>query len=336
MRERSMLWIAWGLVAGVAALPISLAAATPPVAFAGPVELRVDNLKTPLGIDDTAPRFSWQLQDPARGARQTAYEVQVASRPELLQTGQADVWDSGRMQSGQSLHIVYGGPALQPSTRYYWRVLAWDAAGKPYAESAPHWWETGLLRQENWRAQWIGYETAEESAVRHSGAAWIVSPDAQAAKADKAAERHFAYRTTVTLAKPVRRATLFATAEDTVSAWVNGAQALTADPLPAWRQMPWKKYVRADVTGKLSAGANSIAIDAVHYVVNGGDATDTPPMSATLFVEYEDGTTAAFATGTEWKTAIDFPEGGAAADWRLQSFDDSGWKNAALWTQGPQ
>jgi hypothetical protein len=41
----------------------------------GPVELRVDDLKTPLGIDDPAPRFSWQLDDPAPGARQTAYEV---------------------------------------------------------------------------------------------------------------------------------------------------------------------------------------------------------------------------------------------------------------------
>ena len=71
-----------------------------PAAVAGPVELRVDNLKTPLGIDDPAPRFSWQLQDPARGAKQTAYEVQVASRPELLQAGQADVWDSGRIESG--------------------------------------------------------------------------------------------------------------------------------------------------------------------------------------------------------------------------------------------
>ncbi|MGA8731509.1 MAG: hypothetical protein WB608_22310, partial [Terracidiphilus sp.] len=52
-------------------------------AAAGPGELRVDNLKTPLGMDDPAPSFSWQLQDPAQGAKQTAYEVQVASSADM-------------------------------------------------------------------------------------------------------------------------------------------------------------------------------------------------------------------------------------------------------------
>jgi alpha-L-rhamnosidase len=138
--------------------------------------LRVDELKSPLGIDDPAPRFSWQLQDPARGAKQTAYELQVASSgEEMLASGKADVWDSGRIESAQSLNVRYAGPALQPSTRYFWRVKVWDAAGKPYPESAISWWETGLLRQENWRGQWIGFETAEEDAVRHAPAAWISS-----------------------------------------------------------------------------------------------------------------------------------------------------------------
>ena len=65
-----------------------------------------------------------------------------------------------------------------PSTRYFWRVKVWDAAGKPYPESATSWWETGLLKQEDWRGQWIGFETPEEDAVRHAPAAWITSPDA--------------------------------------------------------------------------------------------------------------------------------------------------------------
>ncbi len=65
----------------------------------GPVELRVDNLKTPLGIDDLAPRFSWQPGDSAQGARQTAYELMVASTPGALAQGKADVWTSGRLDS---------------------------------------------------------------------------------------------------------------------------------------------------------------------------------------------------------------------------------------------
>src|SRR6516162_1630122 len=81
----------------------------------GPVELRVDNLKNPLGIDDPAPRFSWQLRDAAQGARQTAYEVKVASAAAHLTQGKADVWTSGRVDSPQSMNVVYKGPSLVPS-----------------------------------------------------------------------------------------------------------------------------------------------------------------------------------------------------------------------------
>jgi alpha-L-rhamnosidase len=177
----------------------------------------------------------------------------------LLDSGKADVWQSGRVASGQSLNVRYAGPALQPSTRYFWRVSVWDAAGKPYAESTASWWETGLLQKENWRGQWIGFETPEEDAVRHAPAAWITSPEPGSLTAGNTAEEHIAYRQTVTLAKPVRRAALFATGQDTVSAWVNGAQLLKADVFPPWKQMPWKKFVRADATAALAAGSNTIA-----------------------------------------------------------------------------
>ena len=214
----------------------------------GPVELQVDNLKTPLGIDDPAPRFSWQLRDPAPGAKQTAYEVQVATNTNLLEADQADVWTSGNIESGQSIGIPYAGPALKSSTRYYWRVKLWDAAGKPYTANESSWWETGLMNQDAWRAQWIGYETPEEATVRHAPAQWIANPDAKTPEVGNGPEQRFAYRTTITLAKPVRLATLYATGQDTVSAWIDGAQVLTEDPLPPYKQMPWKKFVRADVT----------------------------------------------------------------------------------------
>jgi alpha-L-rhamnosidase len=294
-----------------------------------PVELRVDELKTPLGIDDPAPRFSWQLQDAARGAKQTAYEIQVASRAELLASGKPDIWESGRIPSEQSLNLRYAGPALLPSTRYYWRVKVWDATGKPYAESAASWWETGLLKQENWRGQWIGFETPEEDAVRHASATWITNPEAGSLTSGNATEEHIAYRQTVTLTKPVRSATIFAAGQDTVSAWINDTQLLKADVFPPWKQMPWKKFVRADATAALTAGSNTIAIETVHYDAN-SNAADAPPMMATLVVEYADGSVATFVSGSDWKTAIHEGEG-----WQQKGFDDAGWKNAVEWKQSP-
>ena len=195
MRQVAYRVILSGLVLG------SAATARSAPAFVGPVELRVDNLKTPLGIDDPTPSFSWQLHDPARGAKQTAYQVLVASNEQLLSQGKADIWDSGRVVSGESLNVAYKGPAIAASTRSFWRVKAWAADGKPYAESKISWWETGLVTKEPWQAKWIGYETPEEDAVRHATADWITSPDVAALDAEKASEQHTAYRQTLTLPK---------------------------------------------------------------------------------------------------------------------------------------
>ena len=313
--------VAWIFVLGIATLPLFGQGST----ARGAAGLQVDNLRTPLGIDDPAPRFSWQLRDPAQGARQSAYLVDVSSTAAALNQGHADVWTSGRTNSAQSVNVTYRGPALKAGKRYYWRVKLWDAAGKEYPPSEITWWETGLLIQDAWNAPWIGYETPEETAVRHAKAQWVANPEFKELGAEKASEQHFAYRAMASLEKPVRSATLYATCQDTVSAWVNGVQVLLADPLPPYKQMPWKKYVSASVSRQLEKGANAVALDCVHYVANpnGRADDDAPPMSATLYVEYEDGADATFASGPSWKTAIH-----PAGDWRATHFDDSTWKNA--------
>lgn len=298
----------------------------------GPTRLQVDRLDHPLGIDDPAPRFSWILNDPARDAKQTAYEVEVASTQDQLTSAKGPLWSSGKIGSDESLNVRYTGPALEPARRYFWRVKVWGIDGKLYPPSKPSWWETGLLRQDGWGGEWIGFETAEEAAVRGARSQWICSPDAHSLAAEKASQQRFAYRSVVKLNRPVVSAALYATGQDTVSAWVNGKQVLRADPLPAWKQMPWKKFVRADVTSQIARGGNSIAIEALHYVVNpnGMVEDEFPPMIATLFVAYGDGTSETFASSTAWKTAVHASEG-----WQRADFDDSSWKSALMWKQSP-
>jgi alpha-L-rhamnosidase len=294
---------------------------------AGPVDLRVDNLGAPLGIDDPTPSFSWELSDTAPGAKQTAYQVDVFASPGNLPSEfKIAFWSSGRVESRQSINVRYAGPVLQPSTRYYWRVTVWGANGKQYAASATSWFETGLMTQDAWKAQWIGYETAEEAAVRHAPAQWIASPDAAAVNADNKLPEKFEYRAAITIDKEVKAAALFATGQDTVSAWVNGARVLEAAPFPAWHQMPWKKFVRADVTGQVTKGANSLALESVLYTKAQDGPPTVPPVVATLYVQYDDGTTATFATNGEWKTAAQAADGS-----EQKSFDDASWKSAVEW-----
>jgi hypothetical protein len=129
------------------------------------MDLRTDNVSNPLGIDNREPRLGWTLHSKVNGERQTAYQVIVASSAGRVRSGAADVWDSGRVASDESVDVAYGGPELESARRYHWKVRVWDARGKASAWSAPAWWETGLLSPEDWgAARWISPETEDASA----------------------------------------------------------------------------------------------------------------------------------------------------------------------------
>jgi alpha-L-rhamnosidase len=293
-----------------------------------PIALQVDNLVSPLGLDDGAPRFAWQLDDARPAARQTAYEIEVATRKELL-GGKPDVWDSGKIASGQSVGVAYAGAPLAPTTRYFWRVLVWDKDGKRYAPSAAAWWETGLMGKAAWKAKWIGYQSWSEAAVRAANARWVTTPEtaalAKMSASTKVSHEDVAYRLPVTLDKPIRDAVLFVTADPVASAWLNGSKVLTAAPLPPWGRPPWRKYVRMDVTPQARVGRNTLAIQVIHYVDDpeGVPSRHNALMTAVLAVEYEDGSVATYGTGadTKWKVSIH-----PAADWTTASDADASWK----------
>ena len=187
-------------------LPVTHAA---PLPGGKPVSLTCDSLSNPLGIDDASPLFSWQVQDSRFGAHQSAYQLQVASTPESLAAGKADIWDSGRVVSGQSVGVPYGGSALLAEQRYFWRVLLWDQDSKPYPASDVAWWETGLLKSENWRAKWIGSEGLEHRALRESTAEWISNKsDADYKPSSKS---HHDFRFSFELQKAMKHASLYVT-----------------------------------------------------------------------------------------------------------------------------
>src|SRR4051794_38061408 len=117
--------------------------------------LRTEFLTDPLGIDEVSPRFSWWIDDPRPGARQTDYRVRVASSPERLERDEPDLWDSGEVASDRQAHVAYAGIALTSRVRGYWDVTLWDADGARGLASAPATFELGLLEQADWSASWI-------------------------------------------------------------------------------------------------------------------------------------------------------------------------------------
>jgi alpha-L-rhamnosidase len=143
-------------------------------------DLRCEYLVNPLGLDVAKPRLSWILTSTQRGESQTAYQVLVASTKELLDKGQGDLWDSGKVASDQTTFIEYGGSALTSREACWWKVRAWDAQGNPSAWSAPASWEMGLLQPNDWRAKWIDAPKIEEIPRPLHGTLAIVSATYQA------------------------------------------------------------------------------------------------------------------------------------------------------------
>ncbi|KUK77270.1 MAG: Alpha-L-rhamnosidase [Proteiniphilum acetatigenes] len=77
-----------------------------------PFQLTCEYLTNPTGLDILRPRFSWKLtatDKTAFGQRQSAYRILVSSGKESLDTSQADMWDSGWVQSDDMQLIRYNG-----------------------------------------------------------------------------------------------------------------------------------------------------------------------------------------------------------------------------------
>jgi len=95
------------------------------------------------------------LTSTRRGEMQTAYQVMAASSPEMLASGKGDLWDSGKVASDDSAHVVYAGKPLRSRMRCWWTVRVWDRGGKPGPWSKPASWSMGLMDPADWSAKWI-------------------------------------------------------------------------------------------------------------------------------------------------------------------------------------
>jgi alpha-L-rhamnosidase len=289
-----------------------------------PGHLQCEGMAEPLGIDVAHPRLSWQLHDPRRGARQAAYQLRVASSLEALGQDRADVWDSSRVESDQSVNVPFGGPAVESRRRYYWQVRVWDSQGQASPYSQASWWEMGLLSREDWRAKWITRDMPIERGDYESAPKWIWAADDNALTNATAGKR--AFRFSFKLAQKPKEATLFITAKDNLAAWVNGNQVVAASPMGNFGRArdPWGSFRVIPIGKLLSVGANSLAAEAI--VQKDQHQPSQAGFIALLRVQMADGKIERFVSGPDWKTGPEQTGNG----WVGQNFDDSSWTAAAV------
>ena len=241
----------------------------------------------PLGIDVLQPRLSWQMQSDRRGACQTAYQILFAPSETSLQTGTGLLWDSGKINSDQSIQVPYRGPALASSQRVYWKVRLWDEAGEEIG-SPSAWWEMGLLEQDDWKAHWIG--------AAFSGGPRTSSPAPYLRK-------EFIIRK-----QPVS-ARLYATAIGLYECHLNGSRVGDALLTPGWTDYSHHiQYQAYDVTELLQSGANAIGAIlgdgwGVGHIawVGRQQYADRPQFLAQIVLTFSDGSNEIIATDSSWK-----------------------------------
>ncbi|MFG3255032.1 family 78 glycoside hydrolase catalytic domain [Streptomyces sp. NPDC048172] len=298
-------------------------------ASAAPAGLRVESTTTeyadrPLGLDTARPRLSWVLGADGRDREQTAYRIRVATAPDRL--GSPDVWDSGRQESGRSVLVPYGGPALRPRTRYHWSVRAWDGEGRASEWSEPTWWETGLsvAGDGGWQADWIAPPAALADPPALEGASWIWFPEGSPGQLPPATRW---FRGSFTAAAGVRRARLVLAADDGFTAYVNGAEVAVREGLAI--QKSWSHPVLLDVTEHLREGGNVLAVAASNAEQGAAG------LLSVLEVTTGQGTSRFTTADDGWRCVGSEPSGDA---WRGPGYDDSGWQKAravAAWGEDP-
>lgn len=232
--------------------------------------LRCEDRVDPLGIDGAKPRFSWRLKSDVRRQNQTAYQVVVDGQ-----------WDSGKVTSGECLHVEYGGPTLAATKAFTWKVRVWDADGVASGWSSAAKFSTGLS---DWSAaQWIGLDDS----TLFGSAQWIWYPEGNPAASAPAATRQF--KRTLTLAEKPSKATYVVTADDGFQISVNGVKAGEGNS--------WTRPVILDVTALLNAGVNNITVTATN--VTSGAAG----LIAKLHVTFPDLAAVDLVTDAQWSAS---------------------------------
>lgn len=309
-----------------------------------PAALRVEYRRNPQGIGDRQPRFLWRVESSERNQLQRAYQLLVSDEPAQLDADTGNLWDTGKVVSDETTHIVYEGAALNPRTRYWWKVRSWDTGDRPSEWSEIAQFSTGLFFDDDGEdafvtqcaPRFIGFDAGHKAAyvveadvatypdvnaldydaagIRSLDAAsWIWHPEGEPRQEAPAAARYF--RRVVTLPEDARivNAQLYITADDAAHLWINGRRVGVGRP----DMRNWRQAYHFLVASFLYPGDNVLAVRAENKEAAAG-------LVAALRITLADGAVIDCVTDDTWKSSAVEPD----ESWRHAGYNDSDWRNA--------
>ena len=316
------------LIILLALLPLTVSAAKKKVVKpdVSVVNLRVENLKKPIGIDTAEPRFSWQITSNKQNVRQTAYQI-------IVSDNKGEVWNTGKVESDQQLWIQYAGKQLQSNTACTWRVKVWTTVGES-EWSSDECFSVGLLHEGKWSGYWIGLERllpGEERGMHTRMAARYL-------------RKEFSLKD-----KAIKRATAYVAGIGLHEFYVNGQRmgdrVLTPVPSDYRKTIYYNTYdVTEAMTKKTCLGialGNGRYFPMQQHKAYKIHTFGYPKCRINVIVEYADGTTQRLQTDDKgWKVTTDGPiranneydgeEYDARKEmmgWSEVGYDDSKWLN---------
>ncbi len=275
-------------------------------------QTRCEGRFDPAGIDAAAPRLSWTMESGERNQYQTAYQILVASSQELLQRDNGDRWNSGKVESGQSIQVAYQGEPLRSGHACYWKVRVWNREGKPSEWSPVATWTMGLLSQDDWKGKWIGLDGVDTT-YHLSGTDWIWYPGGHPDQASPTGTRYFRRVFDLPAKSTVKSAILHVTADDEGEFFLNGSFVCSTKN--------HRVLTEVNVTKFLGDEKNLLAAS----VLNAGAEPNPAGLVGVLEIRFVNGTSLRVRTDSLWKTADT-----AVPGWQTITYDDSQWVQAQM------
>ncbi|UMB54124.1 glycoside hydrolase family 78 protein [Lutibacter sp. A64] len=290
----------------------------------------------PVGFYNPKPTFSWQIPLSDTNKSQTAYQIVVASSPDLLPNS-ADLWDSKKQQSEQSTWIQYKGKTLSSRQKVYWKVKYWNQNGQASTWSDINTFELGLLNNSDWKAKWTGLDTAKDSI---KGVRKFLM------------HRPQYLRKSFDLPSNIESARLYITSKGIFDVHLNGEDVSDDVLAPGWT--PYNKRIETltyNVTDLLSSGKNAIAVELASGWHSGrisrGKAVyenfASPKILCQLEVTLKDGSKEIIVSDASWRGTTNGPIRLAGLydgevynanlempNWTTNTFDDASWKDTEV------
>lgn len=297
--------------------------------------LRTEGFVNPLGIDRIPPRFSWIMESSEYGDRQTAYQILAASDPGLLTDKNADLWNSGKVNSPGTYLVAYEGKELASGQEVFWKVRIWDAGDRASGWSETASFSVGLLEPGAWKAQWIGLDRG-------------VGTDRPDIENRVLSARYL--RKEFSLEKPARKATATIVGMGTYEMQINGKKVgdhVLSPDLSEYAKRSY--YVTYDVTANLKEGANALGVilgNGRYFSPRIKEPTLTrtygfPKLLLQLDIEFKDGSREQVISDPSWRLTAGGPirenneYDGEVYDarmelpgWSSPGYDDSSWMQA--------